>query len=203
MSEFLSQLLTEILKTGILEWIGFALSIIYLILATKESIWCWLFAILSSGLYIYLFFEVNLYIDSILQLFYVIMAIVGWKNWGIKSKLKITFWSLKSHLIAIGISSFFSLILAYLFDNYTNQAFPYIDAFIFCFSVMATFLITKKVIENWIYFVIIDFAAIFIYWNRELHLTAVLFVLYTILALVGYFVWLKTFKLNKSSHGYS
>lgn len=194
----LNQLIQDILKTPIIEWIGFIFSLTYLILATKEKISCWVFAIASSAIYVYLFFNSNLYIDSALQSFYIIMAFVGWVNWKKSSLVRIKFWSLKSHFILIALNLVFAFIIGFVFEKYTDQAYPYIDALIFCFSISATYLITLKIIENWIYFVIIDFIALFIYWQRDLKLTSVLFGIYTILALVGYFAWLKEFKKQKA-----
>jgi nicotinamide mononucleotide transporter len=194
MDEFLSLLLKEIQKTSWLEYLAFLSSILYVLFAAKEKILCWLFAIVSSLIYIYLFFNVNLYLDSGLQFFYVVMAFVGWLNWKEKSKFKIKTWKLQNHFMLIGINCIFTLILAYFFKTYTDQAYPLIDASIFCFSISATYLITLKVIENWLYFVVIDFLAMFVYWQRDLKLTSVLFLVYTILALAAYFSWLKKMK---------
>jgi nicotinamide mononucleotide transporter len=191
-----NQLVNQLINTSIFEWIAFVLSILYLIFATKELIYCWLFAIISSGIYIFLFFKANLYIDSALQFFYIIMAFVGWINWKKKENVKLTNLSLKSHLFLILLNSLFACGLAYLFDNYTDQAYPYIDSFIFCYSISATYLTTIKVVENWIYFIIIDIIAIFIYWQRDLNLTAVLFFVYTVLALIAFLKWKKQLKAN-------
>ncbi len=198
MSEQLNQLFLEIQKTSYLEWIAFVFSLLYLILATIKNNWCWTFAVFSSGIYIYIFYSVNFYFDSILQLFYIFMAVLGWINWTKKDEnQQIVTKNINFHLISISITFLLSLIFGFIFDKYTNQAFSYIDALIFFFSIFATYLTTKKVLENWIYFAIIDFLAIFIYWQRDLLLTSVLFLLYTVLAIYAFVLWNREYKNAK------
>jgi nicotinamide mononucleotide transporter len=194
MSDFLTILFEEILNTSYLEYLAFISSVLYVLFAAKEHIICWVFAIISSLIYIYLFFSVNLYLDSGLQFFYVIMAFVGWVNWKKKSQFKIRTWKIKNHIYLIAINLLFIALLAYIFEKYTDQAYPIIDASIFCFSISATYLVALKLIENWLYFVVIDFVALFVYWQRDLKLTSILFLIYTFLALFAYFSWLKKMK---------
>ena len=68
---------------------------------------------------------------------------------------------------------------------------PIIDSFTTCFSIIATFLVVKKILENWIYWIIIDLVSIYIYFSRDLHLTSLLFLVYTVIAIIGYFNWKK------------
>ena len=89
------------------------------------------------------------------------------------------------------------LLFGYIFDQYSNQANPYLDAFTTIFSLMATFMVAKKVLENWIYWIVIDLLSIQLYAHRDLNLTAVLFALYTVIAVVGYFRWRKAFRLQQ------
>jgi nicotinamide mononucleotide transporter len=198
MSEQLNQLFLEIQKTSYLEWIAFIFSLIYLILATLKNNWCWIFAILSSAIYVYIFYSVNFYFDSILQLFYIAMAMLGWLNWNKTGEKKLIITKKTNyHIISISITLLTSVIFGFIFDTYTKQVFPYIDSAIFFFSIFATYLITKKILENWIYFVIIDFIAIYIYWQRDLLLTSVLFFIYTILAFYAFILWKKDYKKSK------
>ena len=84
--------------------------------------------------------------------------------------------------------------MGYLFSVYTDQANPYVDASTTVFSLVATFMVTKKVLENWVYWIIIDAVSVYLYFSRDLHLTAVLFVIFTLLAITGYVSWNKTMK---------
>ena len=190
----LDNLIEGIISTSILEWIAVCSSIIYVILAAKKLIYCWLFAFISSALYVYICFTANLYLESVLQLFYVVMAIVGFLLWNRSNSGQIIKWPVKYHVINLTLSTITALILGYLFSRFTDQASPYIDASTTVFSLAATFMVTKKVLENWIYWIIIDAISVYLYFSRDLHLTAVLFLVFTILAIAGYMSWNRTSK---------
>lgn len=190
----LDNLIDGILSTSALEWIAVCSSIIYVILAARKLIYCWLFAFISSALYVYICFSANLYLESVLQLFYVVMAVVGFLLWNKSDSGKIISWPIKYHVINLSLSTFTALLLGYLFSAYTDQANPYVDASTTVFSLVATFMVTKKVLENWIYWIIIDAVSVYLYFSRDLHLTAVLFVIFTILAIAGYVSWNKAMK---------
>ncbi|TNE55606.1 MAG: nicotinamide riboside transporter PnuC [Bacteroidetes bacterium] len=195
----LDQLLSAFANTPWTEWVAFFTSIIYVWLASRKSSWCWPFAIISSGIYILLCFQSKLYADSALQSFYVLMAVWAWGNWGKEgSSIKlIVQWPYQKHLINIAICLLVTLLIGFILDTYTDQALPYTDAFIFCFSLSATYLIGKKVLENWIYFIIIDLIAIPLFWNRELYVTSLLYLCYTIIALDAWRKWRKDFQTTR------
>jgi nicotinamide mononucleotide transporter len=86
--------------------------------------------------------------------------------------------------------------LGYIFDSYTNQENPYTDAFSTVFSLAATFMVTKKVLENWIYWIVIDAVCIYLFASRGLFLTSILFFFYTIIAVFGFVQWRRQFKLQ-------
>ncbi len=190
----LENLLEGIRSTSILEWVAVCSSIIYVILAARKMILCWLFAFISSALYVYICFSANLYLESALQLFYVVMAVIGYLLWNRASKGQIIKWPVKYHVINLSLSTLIALFLGYLFSVYTDQASPYVDASTTVFSLVATFMVTKKVLENWIYWIIIDAVSVYLYFSRDLHLTAMLFVIFTLLAFAGYVSWNKTLK---------
>lgn len=185
-------LIEGIISTSLIEWIAVSTSIIYVILAARKLILCWLFAFISSVLYVYLCFSAQLYLETILQLFYVVMAIVGFLLWNRSTDTRVTTWKVKDHVLNILVSSVLTLVLGFLFSEYTDQANPYVDASTTVFSLAATFMVTKRVLENWIYWIIIDAVSVYLYFTRELHLTAVLFMVFTVLAIVGYFSWKKS-----------
>jgi nicotinamide mononucleotide transporter len=197
---FITSVFEGIKATSLIEWLAVVSSIIYVILVAKRLIICWLFAFVGSALFVYLCYEGKLYIESLLQLFYVIMAVVGWLSWK-KSEFKdntIVKWKMNSHLLNIAISGVLAFILGYLFEKYTNQANPYIDAFTTLYSLSATYMVTKKILGNWIYWIIIDLVSIYLYAQRDYNLTAVQYGLFTILAVFGFFAWRKEFKTQKA-----
>lgn len=209
----LDGLIEGILATSLIEWVAVATSLTYVILAAQKRILCWLFAFISSSLYVYLCFSTQLYLETVLQFFYVVMAIVGFVLWSRSAKEEdlingdildepnetsdkkrsgIVRWPVEYHIVNVLLSTIAAILLGFLFSIYTNQANPYVDAATTVFSLAATFMVTKKVLENWIYWIIIDTVSVYLYFSRGLQLTAVLFVLFTVLAIVGYFSWKKS-----------
>jgi nicotinamide mononucleotide transporter len=194
---FITTVWEAILATSLIEWLAVVSSVIYVILAAKQLIICWVFAFIGSVLFVYLCYVGDLYIESILQLFYVVMAVVGWLTWkSSESDSTIIKWGLNNHLLNIAISGAVAFILGYLFDNYTNQANPYIDAFTTCYSLSATFMVTKKILGNWIYWIIIDLASIYLYAQQGYNLAAVQYVIFTLLAIFAFIAWNKQYKLQ-------
>jgi len=182
--------------TSLIEWGAVLSSVIYVILASKRSIYCWFFAFLGSSLFVYMCFNAQLFIESILQFFYVIMAVVGWLMWKktIDEEYSIKRWSFKIHFLNILLSGITAVLLGYLFDLYTDQANPYVDAFTTSYSLLATFMVTKKVLGNWVYWIVIDLVSIYLYAQRGFNLTAFQYGIFTLLAVYGFALWLKEYK---------
>jgi len=177
---------------SIIEIIAVIFSILYVILAAKENIWCWLCASISVSLYIYICYIAKLYLETGLQGFYFIMAVYGYWQWNRpKKRITINSWSLQRHLVISGIGIIASLLLGKFFEIYTDAALPIIDSLTTIFSLFATYMVTKKILENWIYWIIIDIVSVYLYFSRDLQLTAGLFVAYTIIAVFGYLSWKK------------
>ena len=199
MMAFFTSVLEGILATSIIEWLAVVTSVIYVILAAKRLILCWFFAFVGSCLFVYLCYIGDLYIESILQLFYVVMAVVGWITWKKASSenSNIKKWGMNNHFLNIVISGIVAFILGYIFDNYTNQANPYVDAFTTCYSLSATFMVTRKILGNWIYWIVIDVVSVYLYAQRDYNLTAVQYGLFSILAVFGYIAWRKEYKHQK------
>jgi nicotinamide mononucleotide transporter len=194
-------IISFIQSISVLESIAVLLSIAYVILAAKENILAWYAAFFSVSIYIYLCLNVNLYAETFLQVFYLIMAVVGWYQWKFKkdkdgTAIKIVCLPFKKHLLNIFISSLLTILIGFLLSKYTQAAWPFVDAFTTVFSLYATWMIAKKVLENWLYWIIIDLVSIFLYASRELYLTALLFCVFTLLAIYGYLSWKKSFDLQ-------
>ena len=176
------------------------LAIAYILLAIRQSIWCWPAAFLSTLIYVVLFYDVSLLMDSALNAYYLIMAVYGWYSWKYGGKLQekeleITTYGITKNIKIIAILTVISFVFGYVMSNYTKADFAYMDSFTTVFAVFTTYMLTKKVIENWIYWIVIDAVSIYIYIQKGLNLTAVLFVIYTVLAFVAYRKW-------KEEYGY-
>jgi nicotinamide mononucleotide transporter len=201
MLEIVQNIKIGFINTSIIEWLGVLTGLLYVILISFKNITAWLFALLSSAIYVYLCFKSNLFLETGLQLFYVAMAIFGWLKWrkdSLENETNIIKWDYRLHLLNILISGTLTFIIGYIFDNFTSQANPYTDAFSTIFSLVATFMVTKKVLENWIYWIFIDTVCIYLFASRGLYLTSLLFILYTTIAVIGYFQWRSLFKLQVS-----
>ena len=174
------------------ELIAVIFAILYVVLAAKESLYCWPAAIVSVSLYVYICFNAKLFPETGLQIFYLAMAIYGWLQWRKpKKEINIKSWPLRKHFIVLASSILLSIGLGYYFDVYTQAAMPYLDSSTTILSLFATYMLTKKIIENWWYWIAIDIASAYLYYNRDLTLSAILFALYVILASVGYLQWKK------------
>jgi nicotinamide mononucleotide transporter len=172
-------------------------ALVYIFLAAKESILCWFAAAISVLLYIYICIKADLFAETALQLFYLGMAVYGWYQWNRKKghdKRPIIVWPVKWHIINIIFGTLATLTVGYLLQRYTTAAMPYLDSFTTVFALTTTFMVTKKVLENWVYWIVIDAASVFLYSYRNLYLTAALFLAYTFIAVFGYFHWLKEYK---------
>ena len=125
------------------------------------------------------------------------MAIIGYFTWNKKSKEKIKEWSEFKHLIIIILGALFSFIMGFYFFNYTESAMPIIDSITTTFSIIATYMVVKKVLGNWLYWIVIDLLSVYMYFHRDLHLTSLLFVAYATIAVFGYMSWSYRIKENE------
>jgi nicotinamide mononucleotide transporter len=184
--------------TSALELAAVALAIAYLLLAIRASPWCWPLAFMSSALYVYVFAGARLYMDATLNLFFLAMAVYGWHVWRHggpeRSTLPISRASGRVHVAALATICALTLLSGTLLGRYTNQAWPFVDSFIAWASVVTTWLTARKFIDNWPYWIAIDAVAVPVYLNRNLHVTAVLFVLYVALAVVGWMSWQRAYR---------
>jgi len=173
-------------------------AILYLILAANEDVRCWYAALFSSILYMYIMYTAGLMMESFLQIFYIFMAIYGWYIWSskinVEQELKIRSWKMQYHLYTITIVTLLAIITGFLLEKYTQAALPFLDAFTTWGAIITTYMVAKKIIENWIYWFVIDSISIYLFISRELYLTSLLFSIYLIIIIFGYRSWMK--KLN-------
>ena len=178
------------INLSLIETIAVFFSVVYVILAAKESIWCWAAALISVSIYIYICFQAQLYAETGLQVFYFIMAIYGYFSWSKNnSLLRINELAISNHILIMILGSLLTFLLGFYLSAYTDAQLPIVDSFTTVFSIIATYMVVKKILSNWLYFIIIDTVSIYLYFSRDLHLTALLFSLYTIIAVIGYWKW--------------
>ena len=143
-------------------------------------------------------YQADLFMESILQVFYVLMAIYGWLQWkniiNTNIVLNIKSWKKSNHFFAIMIVLILYFISGATLEKYTQAALPFLDALTTWGAIITTYMVAKKILENWIYWFVIDSISIYLYISRELYLTAFLFFIYLIIIIFGYHSWIK--KLN-------
>ena len=182
----------------VLESLAVVTAIMYLILAAKEDVRCWYAALISSILYFYIMLQAGLLMEGGLQIFYVFMAVYGWMQWkdtnNKTSSLKISSWNKTTHLIIISFVITLSLFSGIFLEKFTNAALPFLDALTTWGAIASTYMVAKKVIENWFYWFVIDSISIYLFISRELFLTAFLFLIYLVIIIYGYRSWKKLLK---------
>jgi nicotinamide mononucleotide transporter len=204
MSELLTQILAGFQAMSYWEYLAVFLSVAYLLLAMFESLWCWPAAFISTFIYTLLFFNGALLMDSALNVFYMAMAFYGWYSWRNHSddvktqhELPIQSWSLSLHGRIISVTFVVSMVIGYIMDNYTHADFAYLDSLTSCFSVVSTYLVTKKVLENWLYWLVIDVVAVYLYVEKGFYPTTILFVFYTLMSAWGYLQWRQSLTIDQ------
>ena len=189
----------DFLQVNWFEIVAAILAIAYLILAMLQDIRCWVAWIISSLMYFFVMYSANLYMEALLQIFYIFIGLYGLYQWRFKADkkdaLKITTWSVKNHLMVIGALVFLTFISGYVLKIYTDAASPFIDAFTTWGAIAASYLVAKKILENWFYWFVIDFVSVFLFISRELYPTALLFLVYLVLVVFGYSAWRKSWQL--------
>ncbi len=163
------------------------------VLTVRQSAWCWPVGIVSCALFVFVFFGAKLYADVGLQVVYVGLSALGWWRWvhpaDAAPELPITRITLREAvgygLLAIGAAGVWGTLLA----TYTDAALPYPDALTVAMSLVANLLLTRKVLENWLVWIAADVLMVGIYAAKELWLTSGLYVVFTVLAVVGFASW--------------
>jgi nicotinamide mononucleotide transporter len=194
--EIARQIIQQALALGWVDWVVAVTALIYVALAARENVWCWFWGIISCALWAYAsFFFYNLWLDALLQLFYVGMGFLGIYRWKYgdqkQADLPVSRMTWEQHLL-IAVGGFIiALAFGYLFDEYTPAAATYLDAVTTVFAVITTFLLVQKKLENWLYWIAIDAAYVYLYSSRGALLFALLMAIYVVIAVFGYYSWRK------------
>ena len=192
------QLSQDLLALGPIDWVVTLTALVYVILSARNNPWCWPFGIISCALWAYAsFFQYDLYLDALLQIFYVVMGFIGLHQWlrggADGGVLPITHMKLKEHLWVVGLGVASGLFFGYAFSH-TSAAATYWDALTTSFSILATILLVRRQLENWLYWIAIDIAYSGLYYSRGALLFALLMLLYVVIASLAYRSWSKAVK---------
>jgi nicotinamide mononucleotide transporter len=176
-----------------IEIVAAVFGVISVFLSVKQNIWSWPTAIVNVGLYIFVFFESKLYGDTGLQVVYVILNAYGWYHWlyGGKNRTELpvsrTSPRLGAFLIALGAVG--AAVLGTILARKTDAALPYVDSLTTSTSLIAQWMMTRKLLENWIIWVAVDVIYIGMYIFKHLYPTAGLYLVWLVLSAMGYFQW--------------
>lgn len=183
-----------------IEILSVAFALAYLVLAIRQNLWCWPCALVSVVLAMVLFLDARLYMESALQIFYFAMAVYGWLQWRRggrdHSGVAVHWWTPLRHLVTIALIVIVSAGFGWLLSR-TDAAFPYLDSFTTVAAIVTTFMVARKVMENWIYWLVIDSILVYLYLARGLNWYAGLYAFYLVLVVLGFRAWWKHFHEQK------
>lgn len=195
MNELLARVIADWQLMHSVELLATLLALAYVVLALRQSLWCWPAALASTLLFTHVMWQSALLSDALLQLYYAGMALYGWWRWrqlqqgSATSHGPVFEWPWQRHVLLIVLTALAGLALGYFMAGYTHADFAYLDAQTTVFSVLATWLVARKLLSNWLYWVVIDAVSIYVYAEKHLYFLTGLFMLYTIIAVAGYFIW--------------
>ncbi|MEI6054505.1 MAG: nicotinamide riboside transporter PnuC [Lentisphaerota bacterium] len=200
----------EFIRNNLLEIFGVVMSIVYLYFSINRNILLWVMGIISSSAYIIIFYKDCLYADAIQNLYYVLVSIYGFATWYMnrnsigKSVFNTDVCVMTpkdtTRYICIWLTLFVVIycLVRYLPDvlNITTASIPLVDSILTSAALVATWMMTKRLLEQCAVWIVIDFAYIVVYAYKGLLLTAFLFVIYTIMAVIMFIQWRKQYKLQ-------
>lgn len=183
-----------------IEIFGVISGVIYVFLEIRQDVRLWPVGIITAGVYMWVFFDGKLYADACLQCYYLVISVLGWYWWAKsatpsnneKNIMRVT--NIKKGTIMV-LSVVFTvsfLIVWKLLDKLTDSPVPMADAFMSTLSAIATWMLARKYIEHWYLWIIIDFFAVFLFFERGLYPTIALYLVYGVMAFVGLKEWRKT-----------
>ena len=189
------QLVSAWHDTSWVELLAAALALTYVPLAIGQRLSCWSAAFLSAVLYVWVFFSAHLFMESALNAFFAVMAVYGfwqWRRGREGSSLPVSRWPLLRHVLALMGIAAVAAINAFFLARFTPAANPFIDSMLSWASVFTTFLVARKVYENWYWWLLIDSVSMCLYFTRHLYLTMLLYGVYVVLCVVGMREWRRT-----------
>lgn len=176
-----------------LEIVGSLLGIANVALTIRRSVWNYPFGLAMVALYAVIFYDARLYSDALLQIYFFVIQVYGWHNWllgkAADGLVQVETLSLQQRIFSLGATSVFAMMLGWFFSTYTNAAAPWADAAIAAMSVTAQFLLSIRKIEAWPFWIAVDCLAIGLFFSRGLYPTTILYSVFLILAVSGFWHW--------------
>lgn len=180
-----------------IEIIGAVTGLVYLYLEIKQKIWLWPVGFLTSAFYIYIFFASKFYADMGLQFYYLGVSLYGWWYWvhggkkGESKTLPVSHIKPRLALILSAITIPIFVLLVFVLKNFTDSPVPYGDSFTTALSIIATWMLARKILEMWWIWMVVNAVSLALYVYKGLYPTSVLFIFYFTMSIVGYLQWKK------------
>ena len=190
----MARLWAGLLATSRLEALAVLSSLVYVVLAVPRSRWCWVAGGVGSLIYVWLFARARLPMQSLLQVWYVGVAVFGFLRWSREGMTRISLLSWRGHVAGIAASLLLAVAIARFLAVETQAAWPNLDASTMVLSLFATWLTARGKLENWLYWIAIDAIQAWLYAAQGLVFTAFLFLVYLVIASVGFIEWSKTYR---------
>jgi nicotinamide mononucleotide transporter len=198
----MSDKLIEWLLANYIELAGAILGVSYILFSIRQHILTWITGLLTSGLYIAVFFQAKLYADMGLQFYYVFISLYGWFLWKKKPQpdekplLHVTHTSRNFAFVAAMATWIIFLVIRFILYRYTDSTVPNLDAATTALSITATYMLARKMIDHWMIWIVVDLVSAGLYIYKGLWATAILFFVYTIMAIIGYKQWRKELSMQ-------
>jgi len=201
MPEILSELYSNILDTSWLEAVAVIFGILSVWFARKENIWVYPTGIINVLVYVYLCFFAGLYADMAINAFYFLMSVFGWYNWTRRvdatHHVPISTLNAKQRLFYILLIAVSFVIIYYILSNFTKSTVPVLDSFTTSLFIAGMWLMAIKKIENWLLWIVGDIMVIPMFAIKGLAFTSVQYIVFLVLAIMGYIEWRKRIKSNE------
>jgi len=180
-----------------IELIASLFGVVYVLLALKQSVWCWPAGIINVGLYIFVFYQARLFGDVALQAFYLLISFYGWYNWIFgrsegQATLPVIRLERSTGMVLLVITVSGSILFGYIL-SLSSSSIPYWDGATTALGLAGTWMIARKYLENWLVWIFTDLLCTGIYLYKELYLTAGLYLLLAFVAVAAWFEWKKRY----------
>lgn len=190
-----------------IELLGTIIGLIYIWLEYRASIYLWIAGIIMPAVYLFVYYNAGLYADFGINIYYLVIALYGWIAWKTgfsitrkqetKKELAISYMPRKEYYKAIVAYIIAQLFIAYILINHTDSTVPWSDSFTTALSIVGMWMLARKYIEQWWVWIVVDIVSSGLYIYKELYFTAVLYLLYAIIAIFGYFKWKKMMQYER------
>ncbi|RZL46871.1 MAG: nicotinamide riboside transporter PnuC [Pedobacter sp.] len=196
-THFWQLLVDQAKQTSFFEWAGIVTTVLCIYLAARENILNWPVSIIAIVISAIIYYKSDLFGDFYLQFYFLFTAFYGWYFWITKKKINdkpVVSINLKQWLFSLASIIVLTIILGWLLDNYTKSNVPYEDGFCTAMSFVAQIMLTRKMLQNWILWIIVDICYVPLLIYKGLNMYALLYAFLVVLAVKGYLDWRKTYR---------